>query len=83
MPSSETCQQEEEHKTWASKLNLVDLAGSERVSRSQPVGTSLKEALHINLSLHFLEQVILALQVGIMLEINIQGSRYPLSMLEI
>ncbi|XP_060532380.1 osmotic avoidance abnormal protein 3-like isoform X2 [Cylas formicarius] len=44
-----------------SKLNLVDLAGSERVYKSQITGTVLNEARHINLSLHFLQQVILAL----------------------
>ena len=46
-----------------SKLHLVDLAGSERVSRASLVGTMSTVANHINLSLHFLEQVILALQV--------------------
>ena len=46
-----------------SKLALVDLAGSERVLRSGIEGTTLREARHINLSLHFLEQVIVALQV--------------------
>ncbi|KAI8807854.1 kinesin-like protein KIF6-like protein [Cladochytrium replicatum] len=44
-----------------SKLHLVDLAGSERVSRTQIGGNLLKEARHINLSLHYLEQVIVAL----------------------
>jgi kinesin family protein 6/9 len=44
-----------------SKLNLVDLAGSERVSRTKIDGQILKEAKHINLSLHYLEQVIIAL----------------------
>ncbi|KAI5685338.1 Kinesin motor domain containing protein [Leishmania braziliensis] len=44
-----------------SKLNLVDLAGSERVSKTGVSGTILMEAKHINLSLHFLEQVIVAL----------------------
>ncbi|EPZ35674.1 Kinesin, motor region domain-containing protein [Rozella allomycis CSF55] len=44
-----------------SKLHLVDLAGSERVSKTQIDGTLLKEAKHINLSLHFLEQVIVSL----------------------
>ncbi|KAF8303239.1 putative kinesin [Trypanosoma cruzi] len=44
-----------------SKLNLVDLAGSERVSKSGVSGTVLTEAKHINLSLHYLEQVIMAL----------------------
>ncbi|KAG5895614.1 hypothetical protein JTB14_017723 [Gonioctena quinquepunctata] len=44
-----------------SKLHLVDLAGSERVSKSLTTGIALHEAKHINLSLHFLQQVILAL----------------------
>lgn len=47
-----------------SRLNLVDLAGSERVSKTAVEGAILKEARHINLSLHYLEQVIIALQVG-------------------
>lgn len=37
--------------------------GSERVSRTNSDGVLLKEAKHINLSLHYLEQVIIALQV--------------------
>jgi len=41
----------------------VDLAGSERVSKTRILGTILTEAKHINLSLHFLEQVIISLQV--------------------
>nr|XP_047132841.1 kinesin-like protein KIF6 isoform X2 [Hydra vulgaris] len=44
-----------------SKLHLVDLAGSERVSKTGVCGTLLKEAKYINLSLHYLEQVIIAL----------------------
>lgn len=44
-----------------SKLNFVDLAGSERVAKSALEGKLLKEAKHINLSLTYLEQVILAL----------------------
>uniref|UniRef100_H2Z181 Kinesin-like protein n=1 Tax=Ciona savignyi TaxID=51511 RepID=H2Z181_CIOSA len=44
-----------------SKLHLVDLAGSERVSKSQVGGQLLTEAKYINLSLHYLEQVIVAL----------------------
>ncbi|KAJ3222748.1 Kinesin- protein 6 [Clydaea vesicula] len=44
-----------------SKLHLVDLAGSERVSKTQINGSLLTEARCINLSLHFLEQVIIAL----------------------
>lgn len=47
-----------------SKLHMVDLAGSERIKRTgMEGGTLLREAKHINLSLHFLEQVIVALQV--------------------
>jgi kinesin family member 6/9 len=45
-----------------SKLHLVDLAGSERVGRTGSDGTILAEAKYINASLHFLEQVIIALQ---------------------
>ena len=44
-----------------SKLHLVDLAGSERVSRSQAEGVVLAEAKSINLSLTYLEQVIVSL----------------------
>ncbi|KAJ3176997.1 Kinesin- protein 6 [Geranomyces variabilis] len=44
-----------------SKLHLVDLAGSERTSKTGINGTLLKEAKYINLSLHYLEQVIIAL----------------------
>uniref|UniRef100_A0AAV2JCW7 Kinesin motor domain-containing protein n=1 Tax=Knipowitschia caucasica TaxID=637954 RepID=A0AAV2JCW7_KNICA len=44
-----------------SKLHLVDLAGSDRVYKTGLNGQLLKEAKYINLSLHFLEQVIIAL----------------------
>nr|CCC49380.1 putative kinesin, fragment [Trypanosoma vivax Y486] len=44
-----------------SKLHFVDLAGSERVAKTGVSGTVLTEAKHINLSLHYLEQVIMAL----------------------
>ena len=50
-----------------SKLNMVDLAGSERVSKTRVDGSTLREAKHINLSLHFLEQVIIALQARALL----------------
>eukprot|EP00055_Hartaetosiga_balthica_P010791 m.47187 g.47187 ORF g.47187 m.47187 type:complete len:656 (-) comp7317_c0_seq2:176-2143(-) len=43
------------------KLHLVDLAGSERIKKTNVEGILLKEAKFINLSLHFLEQVIVAL----------------------
>ena len=45
-----------------SKLHLVDLAGSERVAKSGVKGAQLAEAKFINLSLHHLEGVIVALQ---------------------
>jgi kinesin family protein 6/9 len=41
-----------------SKLHLVDLAGSERVHKTHATGQLLREASHINKSLHFLELVI-------------------------
>ena len=44
-----------------SKLHLVDLAGSERVHKTNSSGSILREAQHINQSLHYLEIVILAL----------------------
>ncbi|MEQ2188663.1 Kinesin- protein 6, partial [Goodea atripinnis] len=44
-----------------SKLHLVDLAGSDRVSKTGLDGVLLTEAKYINLSLHYLEQVIIAL----------------------
>uniref|UniRef100_A0A4W3I0B9 Kinesin-like protein n=1 Tax=Callorhinchus milii TaxID=7868 RepID=A0A4W3I0B9_CALMI len=44
-----------------SKLHLVDLAGSERVTKSGVGGQLLTEAKYINLSLSYLEQVIIAL----------------------
>ncbi|KAK3563225.1 hypothetical protein QTP86_018278 [Hemibagrus guttatus] len=40
-----------------SKLHLVDLAGSERVGKTGVGGLILTEAKYINLSLHYLEQV--------------------------
>ncbi|KAJ3110306.1 Kinesin-like protein kif9 [Phlyctochytrium bullatum] len=52
---------ESTERVLTSKLNLVDLAGSERVSKTQTHGLSLKEAMYINKSLTFLEQVIIAL----------------------
>jgi kinesin family member 6/9 len=44
-----------------SKLHIVDLAGSERVYKSGIAGRSLTEAKCINLALHHLEEVIIAL----------------------
>ena len=46
------------------KLNLVDLAGSERVGKSGVGVGALREAKHINLSLHALEKVVVALSDG-------------------
>jgi kinesin family protein 6/9 len=56
------CIQHGEDVVRRSKLNLVDLAGSERVSKTGADGDTLKQAKYINLSLHYLEQVIIALQ---------------------
>lgn len=49
------------HRLLRSKLNLVDLAGSERLDKTLSAGSVAKEAQHINKSLSFLEQVIIAL----------------------
>ncbi|XP_040408928.1 kinesin-like protein KIF6 isoform X3 [Cygnus olor] len=45
-----------------SKLHLVDLAGSERVAKTGVGGRLLTEAKYINLSLHYLEQMVVQLQ---------------------
>ena len=47
--------------SYAGKLNLVDLAGSERYTKTGAEGSVAKEAMHINKSLTFLEQVLLCL----------------------
>jgi kinesin family protein 6/9 len=44
-----------------SKLHLVDLAGSERVFKKNKEGMIIEEAKYINLSLSYLEHVIIAL----------------------
>ena len=44
-----------------SKLHLVDLAGSERVFKKNKEGVIIEEAKYINLSLSYLEHVIIAL----------------------
>lgn len=51
------------HCTRRAKLHLVDLAGSERVkvSGTRPGDSVFQEACSINLTLHYLEQVIVAL----------------------
>lgn len=51
----------EEKKMLRAKLNLVDLAGSERLDKTLSAGSVAREAQHINKSLSFLEQVIIAL----------------------
>ena len=48
----------------SAKINLVDLAGSERMYKMQNNKGQRKEAKSINLSLHHLEKVILALREG-------------------
>jgi len=44
-----------------SRLHLVDLSGSERIGKTGVDGILQKEARYINLSLHFLEHVIICL----------------------
>ncbi|GJQ64971.1 KIF6 [Trypoxylus dichotomus] len=56
-----TVTSEKSERIRRSKLHLVDLAGSERINKSKISGVTLNEAKHINLSLHYLEQVIIAL----------------------
>ncbi|XP_005111799.1 kinesin-like protein KIF9 isoform X3 [Aplysia californica] len=48
-------------KYTVSKVNFVDLAGSERLSKSKSEGKTKEEAMYINKSLSFLEQVVIAL----------------------
>lgn len=48
-------------RTVRSKLHLVDLAGSERLKKTGSTGVTAAEAVYINKSLTFLEQVVLAL----------------------
>ncbi|KAK7506301.1 hypothetical protein BaRGS_00002413 [Batillaria attramentaria] len=48
-------------KYTVSKVNFVDLAGSERIGKSKSEGKMVTEALYINKSLSFLEQVVIAL----------------------
>jgi len=47
-----------------SKLHLVDLAGSERVYKREGDARTTAEGKYINLSLHYLEQVILSLHTS-------------------
>jgi kinesin family protein 6/9 len=46
------------------KINVVDLAGSERMYKARNSAGMMKEARAINLSLHYLEQVIIFLKVS-------------------
>ena len=55
------CQKNGEDVKTVSKLHLVDLAGSERPSVTGIDGKTLEEAKNINLTLHYLAQVIEAL----------------------
>ncbi|XP_059167044.1 kinesin-like protein KIF9 isoform X2 [Physella acuta] len=48
-------------KFTVSKVHFVDLAGSERLSKTKSEGKTKEEALYINKSLSFLEQVVIAL----------------------
>lgn len=50
------------HEHLTGKLNLVDLAGSERMYKLQNSRNLISQAKSINLSLHFLEQVIISLR---------------------
>lgn len=52
----------EDGNVFVSKLHLVDLAGSERISKGLSEGSQMNETKHINLSLTYLEQVIIALK---------------------
>jgi len=52
---------ESDGNTTHSKLHFVDLAGSERLSKTGSDGAIAKEAMYINKSLSFLEQVVIAL----------------------
>eukprot|EP01029_Cantina_marsupialis_P004173 TRINITY_DN1413_c0_g1_i1.p1 TRINITY_DN1413_c0_g1~~TRINITY_DN1413_c0_g1_i1.p1 ORF type:complete len:822 (+),score=248.85 TRINITY_DN1413_c0_g1_i1:54-2519(+) len=58
---SEAEDEEPEVTVVKAKLNMVDLAGSERVAKTESSGQIFFEARHINRSLTFLEQVVLAL----------------------
>jgi len=50
------------HEYLTGKLNMVDLAGSERMYKLQNSRNLISQAKSINLSLHFLEQVIISLR---------------------
>lgn len=52
-----------EERCVSASISLVDLAGSERVSKTRSEGLVLREAGHINKSLHILEQACLGVWV--------------------
>ena len=54
-------------------MHFVDLAGSERVCKTGVKGLQLSEAKYINLSLHYLEGVIIALHQ----DATTSGRAYP------
>lgn len=55
------------------KINMVDLAGSERMYKLENTQRAIKEAKSINLSLHFLEQVIITLREQAQQQIDVQA----------
>uniref|UniRef100_H2Z634 Kinesin-like protein n=1 Tax=Ciona savignyi TaxID=51511 RepID=H2Z634_CIOSA len=71
-----TCKKGGNNKTTlTAKVNIVDLAGSERVGKSHiERSTLLSEARNINLSLHHLQQVIVALSKGALRHIPYRNS---------
>lgn len=56
------CKSKADNSVMVSKLHLVDLAGSERISKGHIEGNLITETKHINLSLSYLEQVIISLK---------------------
>ena len=62
-----------------SKLNFVDLAGSERLGKTMSEGLTKQEAMYINKSLTFLEQVIQTISMFIRRCIAHIFSRDPIS----
>nr|XP_018671967.1 kinesin-like protein KIF6 [Ciona intestinalis] len=69
------CRHGDNKTTLNAKVNLVDLAGSERVGKSHLLKQNLlTEARNINLSLHHLQQVIIALSKGTIRHIPYRNS---------
>lgn len=56
--------EEDSHVTRCGKINFVDLAGSERIYKETNSKEIIKEGKSINLSLHYLEQVIISLRAA-------------------